>query len=137
TAQVLNQWENLRPQIIRDLQASESYELLMHIYLHDEEWNLAWETLPAAEQQYRSSIYQPKLDIIVAEASRHVMPERALPIYIKYARHYIERRGRSNYQTTADLLKIVQELYDQLNEIETWETLIADIRTEFKNLPAL
>lgn len=137
TAQALNQWEDLRPQIIRDLQAGENYELLTHIYLHDEEWNLAWETLPAAEQQHRSSIYQPKLDIIVAEASRHVMPERALPIYIKYARHYIERRGRSNYQTTADLLKIVQELYDQLGEIETWEKLIANIRAEFKQLPAL
>jgi hypothetical protein len=70
----------------------------MHfVDLHDQEWNLVWVTLPAAEQQYRPSIYQPKLDIIVDEAPRHVMPERALPIYIKYARHTIERRGRCNH----------------------------------------
>lgn len=65
------------------------------------------------------------------------MPERALPVYIKYARHYIERRGRNNYKTTADLLKIVRELYDQLDDIETWETLIAELREEHKRLPAL
>ncbi|MCB9437716.1 MAG: hypothetical protein H6673_12140 [Anaerolineales bacterium] len=137
TAQALNQWENLRLQIIRDLQASENYELLTRIYLHDEEWALAWETLPAAEQQYRSSIYPPKLDIIVAESSRHDLPERAIPVFVRYARQYIDSRGRDNYQQAASLLAKVQQAYDQLDEIETWETLIAGIRTEFKNLPAL
>jgi hypothetical protein len=35
------------------------------------------------------------------------------------------------------LLKIVQALYDQLGEIETWEKFITDIRAEFKQFPAL
>jgi len=40
TAQSLGQWDTLRPQSIRDVQANEDYELLTRIYLHDEEWAL-------------------------------------------------------------------------------------------------
>lgn len=133
-AQSLNQWENLRPQIIRDLQATENYELLTRIYLHDEEWILAWETLPKAESTFA---YRRPLDFTVAQTSHQVMPERAIPVYIKYARKAIANRKRDQYAVAASLLARVQTMYDQLGEIEKWEQLITDIRTEFKTLRAL
>jgi uncharacterized Zn finger protein len=135
-AQVLNQWDILRPQIIHDLQAEQSCEALTRVYLHDEQWELAWETLAKAEKQ-RDSIYGRPLDFEVAEASRHALPERAIPVYIKYARKRIANRNRDQYAIAASLLATVQKLYDRLDEIETWETLIAEIRTEFKTLRAL
>lgn len=138
TAQALNQWDSLRPQIIHDLQAEQSYEVLTRVYLHDEQWELAWDMLPKAEKQ-RDSIYgygQP-LDFDVAQASRHALPERAIPVYIKYARKRIANRSRDQYAVAANLLTTVQKLYDQLDEIEKWETLIAEIRAEFKTLRAL
>jgi len=134
TAQSIGQWDTLRPQIIRDLQASENYELLTRIYLHDEEWVLAWETLPKAEA---TNTYGRLLDFTVAQASHHVMPEQAIPVYIKHARKAIANRNRDQYAVAASLLATVQKMYDQLDEIEKWEQLITDIRTEFKNLPAL
>jgi uncharacterized Zn finger protein len=136
TAQALNQWEALRPQIIRDLQASENYEVLTRVYLHDEQWELAWDTLPRAGKQ-RDSLYGRPLDFEVAEASRHALPERAIPVYIKYARKRIANRNRDQYAIAASLLATVQKLYDQLDEIEKWEILVAEIRAEFKTLRAL
>jgi len=65
------------------------------------------------------------------------MPERAIPVYVKYARRYINNRGRGNYQVAARLLAVVQQLYDRLDEIEKWEPFIAGIRAEFKTLRAL
>ncbi len=138
TAQALNQWDSLRPQIISDLQGDQSYDVLTRVYLHDEQWELAWDMLPKAEKQ-RDSIYgygQP-LDFDVAQASRHALPERAIPVYIKYARKRIANRSRDQYAVAANLLTTVQKLYDQLDEIEKWETLIAEIRAEFKTLRAL
>ena len=134
TAQALNQWEALRPQIIRDLQARQDYDLLTRVYLHDEDWALAWDTLPKVERDF---YFGPALELDVAVVSRHALPERAIPVLTQYAREYIEDRGRDNYQRAASLLAKVQQAYDQLDEIEAWETLIADIRTEFKKLRAL
>jgi uncharacterized Zn finger protein len=134
TAQTLNQWDTLRPQIIRNVKATENYELLTQIYLHDEEWTLAWDTLSKVK---RAAYYGHSLELDVANASRHALPGRAIPVFVKYARQYINNRGRGNYQQAASLLTKVQQAYDQLDEIETWETLIADLRTEFKKLPAL
>lgn len=40
------------------------------------------------------------------------------------------------YRYAQNLAK-VQQAYNQLGEIETWETLIAELREEHKRLPAL
>lgn len=136
TAQSLNQWEQIRPQIIEKLQTRKAWDTLTQVYLVDEEWELAWQTLPRVGTQ-QNTYHWHRLDFEVAEASRHVMPERAIPIYIKRARGNIDQRKRDYYREAASLLSQVQHMYDQLDEFETWETLITEIREEFKRLPAL
>jgi len=108
--------------------------VLTRVYLRDGEWQLAWETLPKVK---RDNTYGRSLELEVADASRHALPERAIPVFIRYARQYIDSRGRDNYQRAASLLAKVQQAYDQLGEIETWETLITELREEYKQLPAL
>ena len=134
TAQSLGQWDDLRPQIIRDLEVCQDYDVLTRVYLHDGEYQLAWDTLPKVK---RDNTYGRSLELEVADASRHALPERAIPVFIRYARQYIDSRGRDNYQRAASLLAKVQQAYDQLGEIETWEILIVDLREEHKRLPAL
>jgi uncharacterized Zn finger protein len=134
TAQALNQWDDLRPQIIRDLKTGQNFDVLTRVYLHDGEYALAWDTLSKVK---RNNYYGRLLELEVADAARHATPERAIPVFVKYARQYIDSRGRDNYQQAASLLAKVQQAYDQLDEIETWETLIAELREEYKRLPAL
>lgn len=134
TAQSLGQWNDLRPQIIRELETKEHYAVLTQVYLHDGEWQLAWDTLPKVK---RDNAYGRSLELEVADAARHATPERAIPVFVRYARHYIDSRGRDNYQRAASLLVKVQQAYDHLDEIETWQTLIAELREEHKRLPAL
>ncbi len=133
-AQALGQWDDLRPQIIRDLDNRSEYPVLTQVYLHDGEWALAWDTLPKVRG---NTYYGRSLELDVADASYRATPKRAIPVFIKYARQHIDKRGRDNYQQAASLLAKVQQAYDQLDEIETWETLIAELRQEHKRLPAL
>ena len=134
TAQSLGQWDELRPQIIRDLETGQNFDVLTRVYLHDGEWQLAWDTLPKVK---RDNTYGRSLELEVADAARHATPERAIPVFVNYARQYIDSRGRDNYQRAASLLTKVQQAYDHLDEIETWQTLIAELREEHKRLPAL
>lgn len=134
TALTLNQWDAIRPQVIANLQQKQEFDTLTRIYLIDGEWTLAWETLPKAKL---TSIYGEPLDLTLAQASYEAMPEQAIPVYIKYARMAIDNRNRDQYAVAAGLLATVQMIYDQMDEIEKWEQLIAHIRREFKNLPAL
>jgi uncharacterized Zn finger protein len=136
TAQALGQWDTLRPQILKDLARQERYDVLTLAYLRDEEWDLAWDALPKIKRTPHEW-YEPRIEFEVAEASRHARPERAIPVYIKYARKEISQRSRDHYAAAANMLATVQQLYDQVDEIERWETLIADIRMEFRTLRAL
>jgi uncharacterized Zn finger protein len=132
-------WEIVRSQILEQLKQQQAYDVLTLAYLHDEAWDLAWETLDKATTPQHHDPYWPmyRLDFTVAEKSRHVRPERAIPLYVKYARAEIDLRNRSNYARAAQLLQEVRTLYQQVNDDEGWQQFMADLRTEFKQLPAL
>ena len=49
----------------------------------------------------------------------------------------IGQTRRKHYAVAADYLSTVRDLYRQIDEGKTWQTLIKDMRSEFKNLPAL
>jgi predicted Zn-dependent protease with MMP-like domain len=71
---------------------------------------------------------------IVAEASH---PRQALELYLAQVKHLIDSRGRENYATAARYLRRIQALYQGLNEVKTWEKLIADIYQNHRQLRAL
>lgn len=133
-AQAVGAWEAVRPEIIRQLEHSEEFEVLVRAYLHDQEWDAAWDTL---ERVPRRSLQGVPLDFEVAKRSRQARPQKAIPIYVAYARREIDRRNRGSYAQAAVYLSVVRDLYRQLGDEKSWQELIRGIREEFRRLPAL
>ncbi len=135
----LGLWQTLRPQVHSELKQEEDYLTLTLAYLHDEDWDMAWETLAKVSvPPGRHPAAAPyRLDFTVAKASRQARPAQAIPVYIKYARTEIARRTRKRYAAAAALLADVHGIYAQLNDMASWQSLIADLRQEFARLPAL
>lgn len=138
TAQDVQQWETIRPQLLEELTNKSALDALIHIHLHEENWEQAWETLDAlnVENVNTSRWHVYRTDYTVAEQTSHIFPERAIPVYMKYVREHIDRRNRSDYATAAKLLKNVKHLYRKVGDEETFNQKLTDLRAELKRLPA-
>jgi uncharacterized Zn finger protein len=134
TAGQLGCWDETRDQIRARLLKDKRHDVLVQVYLEDEEWELAWETLPRLGDSGR--YWYTPFDLMVAEKTRHDMPERALPVYLKHVRKHIDQRNRGSYAEAARMLWDVHALYEQLGDEESWVTLIDGLREEFRRLPA-
>ena len=68
-SKAVGNWNGIRPQILEKLQHQEQNGILTLIYLHDEEWDLAWETLEkvTVRSQSSSQWVSYNLDYTVAE----------------------------------------------------------------------
>jgi len=139
TAQALNQWETLHPTILQQLNTGGQFEVITRVYLDDENWDAAWETLEKVKPSTSSipGLYREHLDLEVAEASHHARPDRAIPVYLKYVRRAIDQRNRQDYQRAAVYLATLRDLYRRTDAEAKWQELINGIKTEFKKLPAL
>ncbi len=135
-AEAVGTWESVRPEIIRQLDHSEQVEILTRVYLHDQEWDAAWDTLARIPRSPRGWNWS-RLDFEVAERSRHVRPRKAIPVYMDYARREINARNRNHYAQAARHLAVVRDLYRAIEDEETWHGVISRIREEFRRLPAL
>jgi len=58
-------------------------------------------------------------------------------LYIQLVESLIRQRGRDNYAQAAGYLRPVREAYLRLGEPHTWQALIANLREQHRNLPAL
>jgi uncharacterized Zn finger protein len=121
------------------LEQKREYAVLTQVYLHDEEWDAAWEMLERASQQSSRPIWGwgSTLDLEVAQKSQHARPQRAIPVFVKYARQEIAAKNRQHYAQAAVYLTWVRDLYREINEDESWQKLIASIRAEYPKLRAL
>lgn len=139
TAQALNHWENIHPDLIRQLEAERQFEVLTRIYLEEEQWDAAWDTLEKMTSVPRESrwLRTAALDLEVAEASRHARPERAIPVFRKYIQQEIDQRSRPHYERAATYLKIVRDLYHKIGQVAEGDVLINEIKTNYRKLPAL
>lgn len=143
-AKGLGQWEAIRPPIIEALKKDKAQiATLARVYLHEQEWDLAWELVERAPQADKRSawgspyLYGPTLDLEVAQASRKERPHKAIPVFINYARRLIDQRNRGSYAEAANNLAEVKRLYTQIGDPAAWDALISGIREEFRRLPAL
>jgi uncharacterized Zn finger protein len=128
----------VRPEIIRQLEHSEQFEVLTRVHLHDQEWDAAWDTLARLPQRSpKGWMNWSRLDFEVAERSRHARPHKAIPVYVDYARREINARNRNHYAQAAIYLAVVRDLYQPLDDEQAWRGLISGIREEFRRLPAL
>jgi hypothetical protein len=137
-AEQQGKWGTLHPEIIEWLKAHQHWATLTRVYLHDEEWDAAWEALKRVPAAKSSMVWEhDRLVWETAQRSRSARPRLAIPVYVQQARANITRRQRQHYAQAAQLLKEVRELYQQLQDEQGWRDFIKGIRAEFKNLPAL
>ena len=81
--------------------------------------------------------YPYSLEITVAKVAEESRPEQAIQLYLDRIKSLIDRRGRDNYAESANYTTVVRELYKRLGRQKDWYTLIASLRQENRNLPAL
>lgn len=132
-ARQINKWETLRAQIIMSLEQKKNFDFLVELYLHEKEVGNALVTLEKLPQRWGGH----ELHIEVAKAAKKQYPQEAIQIFTREAERFIGYRDRGNYSQAASCLREVRDAYHGLKDFANWEKLIADIRQQYKKLPAL
>lgn len=132
-AKKLGNWDNLRDQIIAEVESKKNFDFLIRIYLLEKEFGSALTILDKLPNRWGSD----SLRIEVAQAAKKQYPQEAIEIFVKEAQRFIDSRNRGSYSQAALYLREVRDIYHVLQDAETWNALIADIRARHKNLPAL
>jgi hypothetical protein len=128
-AQRLDQWDPLRPDLIRKLEADQHWDLLIEIALDEGDVNRAIDLLPRQRWGDR--------DLQVAQAAETDHPQAAIEIYCRCVDRLIEARGRGNYQEAASILQRVKGLYHQFRASAEWDQFLTELRQQHARLPAL
>ncbi len=132
-AKQLNRWNDLRAQIINELEKKNRFDFLITLYLEEKEAGSALAALEKLPERWGNH----ELHIEVAQAAKKQYPQEALRIFTKVAERFINYRDRGNYSQAALCLREVRDIYRQINDIPSWSKTIADIRERYKRLPAL
>ncbi|HKY56212.1 MAG TPA: hypothetical protein VJM08_17980, partial [Anaerolineales bacterium] len=132
-AKHLNCWDHLRVHIITELEKKKDFDFLIRLYLHEKEVGNALRTLEKLTERWGDHALQ----LEVAEAAKQQYPKEAIGLFAKEAERFIDHRSRNSYSQAALCLREIREIYRQLNDIQSWDKLIADVRERYKRLPAL
>jgi uncharacterized Zn finger protein len=134
----INRWPDNKSEMINWLTNHKQFDVLVEIYLEESEIDLALDALEKARMTARHRWEYPySLEITVAKAAEESRPEQAIQLYLDRIKSLIDRRGRDNYAEAPNYLKVVRGLYKRLGRQEDWYSLIASLRQENRNLPAL
>ena len=134
----INRWPDNKSEMINWLTNHKQFGVLVEIYLEESEIDLALDALEKARMTARHRWEYPySLEITVAKAAEESRPEQAIQLYLDRIKSLIDRRGRNNYAEAPNYLKVVRGLYKRLGRQEDWYSLIASLRQENRNLPAL
>ena len=132
-AKQLNRWDDLRNQIIAELEKKKDFNFLISLYLEEKEVGNALATLEKLPERWGGN----SLHIEVAQAAKKQYPQEAIRLFTKEAERFINFRDRGNYSQAALCLRETRDIYRRINETESWNKLIADIRERNKKLSAL
>ena len=132
-AKQLDRWDALRTQIIAELEKKKNFDFLIPLYLYEKEVGLALATLKKLPQRWGDH----ELHLEVARAAKKKYPQESIRIFREEAERLIAGRNRDSYSQAALCLGEIRDVYRQLNETESWQRLITDIRARHKRLPAL
>ncbi len=132
-AKQVNRWDDLRAGIIKELEIKKDFDFLINLYLSEKEVGNALATLEKLPQRWGDHT----LRIEVAQAAKKQYPQETLRIFTREVERFIEFRNRDSYSQAALCLREVRDIYRQINDIPSWSKTIADIREQYKRLPAL
>jgi uncharacterized Zn finger protein len=131
-AKELDCWDQVRRQLLAELEDKQSWSILIEIALDEEDVPRALELLPRLQRWYAGDH-----ELRVARAAEADYPQAALDIYRRRVERLINARGRGNYQSAAGLLVRIRDLYRRQDDHETWLKYITHLRQEYRRLPAL
>ena len=135
-ARALDRWDEARSTLIDRLEDADQYDVLTRLHLSDGNVDEALQTVHHTSSHWYGRFSNLKVD--VARAAEDTHPERAADLYLDLAGDLIDERGRKNYARAAEHLSRIQHIYhDVVNDSSAWGELIAMIRAEYSNLPAL
>jgi hypothetical protein len=129
-------WDRLRPRFEVQLEALERYDALIELALEDGniEAALRWvDRLPGRDPFGRAS----ELRRQVADDAVRDYPQEALVLYAEEAETLIAGRNRMKYQSAAELLLVMRDIYTRLGQRDTFEAYLAALRVEYQRLSAL
>lgn len=132
-AKQLDHWDALRIQIIAELETKQDFDFLITLYLYEKEVGLALATLKKLPQRWGDH----GLHLEVARAAKKQYPQESIRIFEQEAERFINDRNRGSYSQAALCLREIRDIYRQLNDTESWQKLILDVRGRHKRLPAL
>lgn len=132
-AKKLECWDDMRIHIIGELEEKNGFNLIISIYLLEKEVGLALATLGKLKPHWGDH----SLQIEVAQAAKKQYPQEAIRIFSTEARRFIDSRSRGSYSQAAQYLHEIQGIYRGLNDMDSWNRLIVEIRERYKKLPAL
>ena len=126
----------MRTKTLESLVQKGEHALLTEIFLEDGKIDQALESLERmkASKRYWGGF---TLQVKVAQDASEQRPRESIRLYIQLVENLIRQRGRNNYVQAAGYLRPVHEAYLRLGESHTWETLITNLREQYRNLPAL
>ncbi len=125
-------WENLKPEILQQLEAQKQIPQLVEIALHEQDIDRALTLLP--QLQGWNTVEQT---LKVAEAAEKLKPEAAIALYRPIIADVIARKNRSAYQEAVRYLETVKLLHESLQQHASWQNYIQKIRTTYPTLRAL
>ena len=131
-AKRLNRWDGLRARVITELENKKHSDFLIRLYLFEKDAGNALATLEKMPPRWRDHT----LYIDVAQAAKKQYPQEAIRLFMKEAERFIDERNRGSYSQAALCLREIRDVYRQLNDMQTWAKLIAELRERFRRLPA-
>ncbi len=128
----LNDWTEVRSELINSLENSGKTRALLDIALYEKDIDRALELLtqlgPAAWPEIRSK---------VANAAEKKRPVQALALYKELVEIAIGVKNRGGYKQAAAFLKKIKKLYKKLDKQEEWNRYISSLKNEYARYPAL
>lgn len=125
----LNCWSDCQRQM--HLFARDDAEVLAEIYLKEHKWDAA-----ISLAQAPGCPVAMKQAIAYRVKSSH--PEGAIGLYEQVVHHYIQKKNRTNYQSAAEYVKQIREIYlSILNSPFQWEDYLYDLQQQYLRYRAL
>lgn len=132
TAQELGNWDEMRKEILSQLEKIKRTDLLIDIALEEKDVARALELL-SQFSGWGIQNYQHK----VAQAAEAEHPPEAIRIYQELVTSAISGRNRNTYKQAAQYMKNIRDICRSLDADEEWQAYISGLREEHKRLRAL
>lgn len=125
-------WNDEKQHLLQTAQSSySSTDVLIDIYLFEEEWDHVIETLDKYGA-WNVSLTEKAVDAMVA-----VRPEWVIAVSRRHAEELIGRSQGKYYEMAADWLEKMKQAYASLDKEVEWQTYLEGLKIKYRRRPSL